>query len=163
MTDMIDSPNPVEPSRRRGLPWLVAGLVALLVTGGAIGLMAASDDDPNATGAATGTAQLASIQQACGHWRSGYAGSQAPSAGWCTAMAEWMASQTNGGHMTGSMMWGDPDRMRDSCQRWMSTNPNASLGSSTGASAWCSAMVESMAQNGAWNRGGMFGGPMMGG
>ena len=148
------------PARRPFLLWLLAGIVVVVLTGAAIGVLVARDD-ANPDRAVTGTAQLVSIQEACGQWRDANTDSQVPSASWCTAMVGWMTAQMNGGHMTGAMMWGDPDRMRDTCQRWMATAPAVS-GSSTNASAWCTAMVGWMTRNGAWNSG-MFGSHMMGG
>ena len=161
-TDMREPPNlPTGPAtRRRVLPWLLAG-VLVLVVGAAVGVLVARDDATNGNGAVSASAQLASIQRACGQWRNAETDTRNPSATWCTAMAGWMAAQTNGGQTTGAMMWGSPERMRDTCQRWMATAPQVS-DSSTNASAWCTAMVGSMAQNGAWNSG-MFGNHMMGG
>ncbi len=132
----------------------------VLLTGAAIGVVVARDD-ANPNRAVTGTAQLASIQEACGQWRDANTESQTRSASWCTAMVGWMTAQINGGHMTGAMMWGDPDRMRDTCQRWMATAPQAS-GSSTSASGWCNEMVGWMTQHGA-RKSGMFDSHMMGG
>jgi hypothetical protein len=42
---------------------------------------------------------------------------------WCSTIVDWMQGQMRGGQMMGSMMWGDPQRLRDTCNRWMATDP----------------------------------------
>ncbi len=110
-------------------------------------LFVARDNGASSNQTVTSAGELASIQQACGQWRSAYTGSQAPPAAWCNATVGWMTTQTDGGYMMGSMMWGDAGRMRDTCLRWMATAPAVS-GATSNASAWCDAMAGWMTQNG---------------
>ena len=106
----------------------------VVVTGAAFGVNVARDGNATRHRAGSATAQLASIERACGQWRNADAGSNTPAASWCTAMVGWMTAQTNGGHMSGAMMWGDPGRIRDTCQRWMASAPEVT-GSFTNASS----------------------------
>jgi hypothetical protein len=125
-------------SRRTWFPWLAAllGIVAIAV--GAIALVVAVRDDDGTDVTPMAMRQLAAVEQACEQWRGG-ARSGAPG-DWCGDMTAWMGGQMRGGGMSGSMMWGDPDRMRDSCERWTTdeTVPDA-----PGAAA-CGDMVEWM-------------------
>jgi hypothetical protein len=77
-------------------------------------------------------------------------------------MTDWMngrMGQRQDGMMMGSMMWQDPDSMRDTCQQWMADNPTATNGSAE----WCDQMVDWMGDHmGDWDQW-MRDGPMMGG
>lgn len=152
-TETNDTPTtPTTPAPRRPwLPLLLTGIAVVIVAGAAIGIVIVRDDDSNDNGTVAGTQQLASVQQACAQWRDAYSGSSAPSSSWCNDMVGWMTGQMNSGQMMGTMMWGDPDRMRDTCRQWMSTNP-AGSGSALNTSAWCDQMVGWMTQNmGDWD------------
>jgi hypothetical protein len=64
----------------------------------------------------------------------------------------------------GSMMWSNPEQMRDTCQQWMSTTGSAG----TNGSTWCGDMVDWMRKNmgdwDSWDHGWMMNGrSMMGG
>ena len=105
------------PARRPFLRWLLAGIVVVVLTGAAISVVVARDD-ANPDRAVTGTAQLVSIQEACGRWRDANTDSQVPSASWCTAMVGWMTAQMNGGHMVreGKL---DGDRHESRGRQWV--------------------------------------------
>jgi hypothetical protein len=146
------------------LPWLIASTVALVVAVVVVGMVGASDDDSGGNVSSLGTQQLAAIQQACGQWQDGYAGSAVPSSAWCDDMVGWMTDRIQHGQMMGSMMWGDPDQMLATCREWMASNPRVG-GSTPEASAWCGQMVSWMTQHMGdwdhWDRGWMMNAPMM--
>ena len=148
-TDTLDPfPPETEPRRRPWLPWVIAAIVVILIGAVTVGVIAAqTDDSPDSS--SPGTQQLASIRSACAAWNNGYRGASAPPAGWCDDMVGWMSSRAGSGQMMGSMMWSNPQQMRETCEQWMSTNAS----SVTNANAWCGDMVAWMTQNrGDWNR-----------
>ena len=150
MHDPPTTPTASAP-RRPWLPWLLAAIGVIVVAAVAIGTVIARDDDGNNNGAVTGSQKIANLQQACTQWHDTYAGPAAPPASWCHAMTGWMNGQMNRGHMTGTMMWGDPDRMLDTCRQWMATDPPGA-GSAQDAAAWCDQMVGWMTQHiGDWD------------
>ena len=117
-------------ARRAWLPWLLAGVVAVLAVVAST-LFVARDNGASSNQTVT-SGHLASIQQACGQWRSAYTGSH--HRGMFNTMVGWMTTQTDGGYMMGSMMWGDAGRIRDTCLRWMAT-ASAVSGATSNASA----------------------------
>jgi hypothetical protein len=77
-------------------------------------------------------------------------------------MVGWITNRVASGQMMGSMMWSNPQQMRETCEQWMSTNAS----NATNVSAWCGEMVAWRTQNrgdwNQWNRGWMMNGSMMG-
>ena len=145
-------------SRLHWLPWVLGSLAVLVVIGVTAGVVAAMSDDSSSSNASTGTQQLSSIQQACSQWRGSVSGSAVPSTDWCKSMVAWMNGQTRDGLPMGSMMWGSPDQLRGSCERWMSGT--TATGRSSDRSSWCDQMVAWMTQHrDDWDSGWM---PMMG-
>ena len=122
---------------------LIAVPVIAIAVGAGIAVALASGDEPDT---ATDRAQLAALQQGCQDWmndRGPFAGSDAT---WCANMAGWMQGQMRGGQMMGSMMWGNPERMLDTCVQWMATSP-AAVADGTDPETWCRDMVTWMDQN----------------
>jgi hypothetical protein len=157
------SSAPEGPKRSARRWWLVMAIAIVLaaLVGGAIAAHGSDSNDD----AALGTRQLTSIRQACTTWQVGDTGTAAPAASWCGDMVGWMTGQIRGGHMMGSMMWGNPDEMRSTCQAWLSSGQGADT-AAPNASAWCDQMVDWMTQHmgqwDQWDRGWMMDGPMMG-
>jgi hypothetical protein len=135
-------------SPRRVSRWVLAGLVAVLaVAVVAAGLLIANDGG-NSNAASNTSTQIASVRAACQNWLDSDQ-TQPGSAGWCNGMADWM-TQRMGQAMGPQMMWGDPERMRATCQQWMTSNPPA--GATVDAQSWCDSMVAWMSDRiGDWN------------
>lgn len=139
------APTPEDaPSPRPPVPWrIIAGVVVAVAMTAGIGLALARDDGSRSDGS-----RLAAVQQACQDWmndRGSVAGSDATL---CSDMTGWMRDRMHGGRMTGSMMWGDPESMRDTCTQWMSTGP-AEIDD---PEAWCDDMVGWMDRRaGSWD------------
>jgi hypothetical protein len=55
-------------------------------------------------------------------------------------MADWMSDHMAATEIDPQMMWGDPDRMRSTCQRWVTQAPPAGaaddMDPSSGATPW---------------------------
>ena len=151
-------------SPRRTRTVAVAVVAAAAIIGVLIGVAIARDDD-GTTAAVSSGAQVASVQQACQQWLDGNS-SMMGDPDWCSAMAGWMSQSMMGNGMGPQMMWGDPERMRATCEQWMTTDPPA--GATVDPGAWCASMVDWMATHmrgwsgeDTWD--GWMNGPMMGG
>lgn len=107
----------------------------------AAGWIVADDDDDSADTAV----RLGNLQQACLDWSESDPERERPTR-WCTAMTAWMYEEGSRGHMSGSMMWGDPDRLRDACRRWAIADPSAA-GAASDAGRWCVDMTSWMQQH----------------
>ena len=59
-------------------------------------------------------------------------------------MADWMSDHMAATEIDPQMMWGDPDRMRSTCQRWVTPSPARRRGRRHGPQQWCDAMVDWM-------------------
>jgi hypothetical protein len=60
-------------------------------------------------------------------------------------MADWMTQRMGQSGMGPQMMWGDPERMRATCQEWMSTNPPDQT--AVDPESWCAGMAEWMSDH----------------
>jgi hypothetical protein len=159
VTDIIEdvAGSATPAATRRGPVWLMAALAAVVVVAAvAIGVVVTRGES------SAGAQQFTSTERACQQWTTGYTparGGSAPTAGWCTAMTDWMRQQLHGGHLTGPMMWSDATSMRTTCRSWMSSSSVATSGISPQA---CDDMVAWMGQHaGSWS-GWMMTGHMMG-
>jgi hypothetical protein len=134
------------PTRRRPIRWpLIAAAVIAIAVAAGIAIALAGDDDPD-TPATADSAQLTALQQGCQDWmndRGPLAGSDTT---WCSNMTGWMQDQMRDGQMMGTMMWGNPERMLDTCTQWMATGP-AAVADGTNPEAWCRDMVTWMDQH----------------
>jgi hypothetical protein len=136
------------PSPRRVSRGVLAGLVAAVgIAAVAAGVLIARDDDnQDSVGSSS---QVASVSAACQSWLDSDP-TQPGTAGWCNGMADWMTQRMTQGGMGPQMMWGDPDRMRDTCQQWMTANPPG--GTDVDAQSWCDSMVGWMSDHmGDWS------------
>jgi hypothetical protein len=125
---------------------VVVGIIVAVVAAVTIGaLVLSGDDDPAPDDAGQ---RIAATQAACQQWLQNYStdGAAVPPAGWCEDMGRWMSDRAASGSMTGSMMWGNPQAMIDSCQDWADT-------ATTGSTAqWCGQMATWMSQHmGTWD------------
>lgn len=154
---------------RTKTPWLVAAAVVLALGAGVgVGAAVTGSDDSSASDTPAGQ-QVAGWRQACQQWSDSYDSDDAPGpgSGWCHDMTDWMYDQMRDGTMSPMMMWGNPQRMGDTCRQWMNTNPDST--SSADASIWCDQMVTWMTDHmGNWSDwndddwDGWMHGPMMG-
>lgn len=146
-------------TRRRPRWGLLVLVIAVVAAGLAVRVVLADGGDSGDVSAA----QVSSIRQACRGWMgTGPSGAAAH----CDDMAGWMGDHMGANGMTPSMMWGDPERMRATCQQWMDDHPPADIAEPR---AWCDDMVTWMTDHmsdwsgqehwGGW----MEHGPMMGG
>jgi len=104
----------------------------------------ASTHDGGDGAAAVSTRQVAATGQVCRQWLdSSEAASRALSSGWCGRMTHWMSDQMASGRMTGPVMWGNPEAMRDTCRQAM-TDLQPAAGD---PAQWCGDMVEWMSQH----------------
>jgi hypothetical protein len=136
------TPTPAgAPTRRWHIRWPVIAAAVLAITAAAgTAVLITRDDKPGTT---ADSAQLAALQQGCQDWmhdRGSLAGSDTT---WCSNMTGWMQDRIRDGHMMGSTMWGDPQRMFDTCTQWMATNP----ADVTDPDTWCNDMVTWMDQH----------------
>jgi hypothetical protein len=159
-----------ETTSRTKNRWLVAAAVVIAVgVGIGVGTAIAGGDDSSDV---SSSQQLAGWRQACQQWNDDYSrDGSGPGTGWCHAMTDWMYDQMRDGTMGPSMMWGDPQRMRDTCRQWARSDADAS---GTDAMTWCAQMVTWMTDhmgnwdgwdNGDWDNwmhGPMMNGSMMG-
>ena len=135
-------------------------VAAVAVVGIGVGVALASRDDTSAPAPAT-SAELADIGRACTTWMNDDTRWDSTAAGWCQGMTSWMSQQMANGSMMGSMMWGDPDRMRSTCRAWSDANPSGDR-----PVEWCESMLRGMwpHMDGDWEHWDEWmNGPMMGG
>lgn len=135
-------------ARRR--PWFLLALVAVVAVigiGVGVGFAVRNDDDDAAS--VNDASRIEAVQQACQDWMNDYDGAR-PQSDWCAGMGSWMSSQMGSGHTMGDAMWGDPDRMRNTCRQWMSST---STTTSAASGDWCDEMVAWMQthMNGDWD------------
>lgn len=116
-------------------------LAVTAAAGIAVAVAVAGDDEPGAT---AGSTQLAELQR-CQDWMADRGSIGGADTTWCSDMAAWMEDEIRDGHMMGCTMWGDPQRMLDTCTRWMDTGPAVADGTDPGAS--CADMVTWMDQH----------------
>ncbi len=135
--------------------WMLPVAVMVLAACGiGIGVVVAANTNRHQPNDSHAT-QLTNVQRACQNWMGTYSGAR-PSDDWCTNMTTWMNQQAANGQ-TGSMMWGNPDRMATTCRQWASGN-----GSSMNAQ-WCDDMVTWMRRHvNEHSDNSMMNGPMMG-
>jgi hypothetical protein len=154
-------------TKARLRPWTVlVGLVALVI-GVGVGVLVARDDGrPAAT--LDPAAQVASVQQGCAQWLADDP-NRPDTASWCSEMTGWMSDHLAAGTGMGpQMMWGDPDRLRATCQQWMAADQTTDGAASPDGRGWCDGMVDWMLDHmNGWSGhdswGGWMGhGPMMG-
>lgn len=133
---MTDQDHTTTGRKRR--PWLLPVIViAIAAIGLGIGVaVAARNSDQTAD--TTASSQISNVQQACQQWMGSTTGTTVPP-GWCQNMTDWMRQQAVGGQSTGSMMWGNPNRMATTCRQWART-----AGSPADSTAWCDDMVSWM-------------------
>lgn len=148
---------------------MALSVVVLMAAGLGAGLGVAfgggSNQGANQTGGATPSTELASLQKGCQQWLEANPTEQG-TAEWCSDMTGWMSDYMSRSGMDSQQMWGDPEELAATCQRWMATSPPAGL--TTSAQSWCSSMVAWMTDNvdswtgrpgwGAWMREGPMGG-----
>jgi hypothetical protein len=139
---------------------LVAVVLVLAASGTTLGLLLTQSSTPVAQ-----VAQLASVQTACKQWLSTNPG-QPGTVQWCSEMSDWMSRYMDRYGMGPQMMWGDPNHMLSTCERWMAETPPS--GSKTTSRVWCGSMVAWMSAHiGSWSGHDNWGdwmthGPMMG-
>ena len=164
MEDLDVEPTEQEPtgptaSNRTARRWIVLAVVAALLSGSRVAAAGLSHPE---RGPPLAPPPIWRGHQGCQQWADSYQGADGPGDGWCSSMTDWMngrMGQRQDGMMMGSMMWQDPDSMRDTCQQWMADNPTATNGSAE----WCDQMVDWMGDHmGDWDQW-MRDGPMMGG
>ena len=130
--------------------WKVAAVIGVLVVLSAItvAVFAVTRDGGDGT-AAVSSRQISATGRACQQWiDTSKPASGASSSGWCGRMTNWMNDQMASGRMTGPMMWGNPEAMRDTCRQAM-TDVQPAAGN---PAQWCGDMVEWMAQHeGDWD------------
>ena len=160
--------EPATRTERRRLPgWAliaaVAGVAVVVAAAGVtIGLALANDDDPDRP-AAMRAAQAVAVQQACRQWLDDERNATGAT-GSCVGMADWMTAYMDRTGTGPQMMWGSPDRMRTTCQQWM-TDQSGNSRAGTDPRATCRSMVgwmnDHMDDWGGWDTW-MLNGPMMG-
>lgn len=130
-------------AHHRRLPWMVVGALALAVglVGAVVGMVIASEDDDGVAPAAG--SQIASVQRACEQWM-GSDSAPSDQTERCRDMARWMSDHTGRYDMGPGMMWADPERMRTTCQQWMSDSPHAGIDD---PETWCDGMVDWMSDH----------------
>lgn len=130
-------PGPEADSRRRhrAVIWVALALAAIAVAAFALG----QDGRGNATITTRDVAATRQAQQACQQWFDANARAAAQAPGWCGYMADWMHQQMASGQR-GSMMWGNPTAMYDTCVQAMgSYQPRVA-----DPARWCQTMVDGM-------------------
>lgn len=124
------------------VPWIVGALAAIALVGVVVGAAVGRDESAAETG------QIASIRHACEQWHDADAQPAMPPTDWCSDMAGWMTGRMGSDPAMDHMMWGDPSRMRSTCQQWMTTTGSDS------SDEWCARMVDWMAgHTDDWNAG----------
>lgn len=123
---------------------------AAVAAGVSVGLAFAGDDER------ASAHQLGDVRRSCQEWM----GSVGPTGdpGWCISMTDWMSQQLGNGTMGPQMMWGDPTRLVQSCQRWMAADTPASA---LEPETWCDDMVAWMSEHSAGWSDWTTHGPMM--
>jgi hypothetical protein len=158
VTTETTDPAEVEPRKARPT-WLwpaVAGVVALVLVGGAAVVAFGGDDSPSYD-----AQQIGWMHDDCQQWAES---DQAPhgTGETCDSMADWMNGRVGqgmpGNGMIGPMMWRDPDSMRATCEQWMDAEPSATPAGED-SSSWCAQMTEWMSQHHADWDGWMMNGP----
>ena len=132
MIDVPESSITAPRRRRRWVTPLIAAALAAVGVGVGVVLLNRGDD---AAPAQVSRLQLADVDRACTRWMDGNTSWGPTSASWCLDMTAWMDQRLADRSMTGPMMWGDPERMRDTCRTWMSTVRD-------GRGDWCDGLVQ---------------------
>ena len=148
-----DIPPPSPPAGRWRLIAAICAAVAVVAIAVAAFALIRGDGSSSSTIATRDVAATRQAQQACQQWfdQSGAGSSAAP--GWCGYMGDWMYQQMASGRM-GSMMWGNPTAMYDTCVAAMgSYQPKVG-----DPATWCRSMVDWMRDH---RSGGDWGGWMM--
>jgi hypothetical protein len=143
----VDTPaSPAEPASSAGRTpkWTWAAAAVALVVAIAVAVFVISHDDDNNGSRALDSQRIAATQSACQQWLDDSADATGTPSGWCNDMTNWMHDQIGNGRMTGSMMWGSPEGMLDTCRRWMSTAPSEGA---TTTRASCDQMATWMSQH----------------
>jgi hypothetical protein len=154
MIEMHESP--VDP-RTRSRRWVWPIIAAVGATAIAVGVIVANRADTTSPAQAS-TDELADISEACTTWMDSDNRWGSSSGTWCQEMAGWMTRQVADGSMTGSMMWGNQEKMQATCRSWMNANPSGDR-----PTEWCESMPQGMRphMSGDWDD--WMTGPMMGG
>lgn len=113
-------------------------VVALVAAGMGTGIAIAATRNDTPTESDT-AAQVAGVGQACRQWMD--SSGRDDDIG-CAGMTQWMDQRLTDGDMTGSMMWGDADRMLSTCR----SSTQASAPASDASLDWCAEMVDWMRQ-----------------
>lgn len=151
----MNEPRQDQRQRQRSLRtvarWAAAVVVATIAAV-AIGVVIA-DDDQSAS-----ARQVADVRRSCQEWTA--SGSPAGDAGWCVSMTEWMTQQLDDGEMSPQMMWGDANRLAQSCGVWMGTDASAGT---VEPGTWCADMAGWMSEHMSGWSGWTMHGPMTSG
>lgn len=155
MTDIVQAHG--TKARRRFVMPLAAIVVLSAGVGIGVAIARRGKDTATSTVADASMVRATDVNRACSDWMAATTVSQVGADRWCTDMTAWMDQQISSGHMMGPMMWGDPDRMRDTCRAWMAADATDI------PAAWCDDMVTWMRQHADndWNNW-MKNGQMMG-
>lgn len=146
---VADVPPPAPPARRWRLIAAICAAVAVVAIAVAAFALIRDNGNGSSTIATRDVAATRQAQQACQQWFDGQSGSASSAApGWCGYMGDWMYQQMASGR-TGSMMWGNPTAMYDTCVAAMgSYQPRVG-----DPATWCRSMVDWMrdhASDGDW-------------
>jgi hypothetical protein len=136
---VADVPRPAPPTRRWRVIAAISAVVAVVAIAVAAFALIRDDGNSSASIATRDITATRQAQQACQQWfdQSGAATSATP--GWCGYMGDWMYQQMASGRM-GSMMWGNPTAMYNTCVTAMgSYQPQVS-----DPATWCRNMVDWM-------------------
>lgn len=130
---------------RQRWPVIAAAVIVIAVAAGVAVALATDDHERSATGGVD-SVQLAALQRGCQGWMNDRGSFTGADNAWCSGMVGWMRGQMHGGQMMGSTMWGDAQRMRATCNRWLATDPE-DIPSGADPRAWCDDMVTWMDQH----------------
>lgn len=147
---------------------IAAAVIVAIGLGVRLGVGQGSSGSGSATGLGTGVSQatqLASLQTGCQQWLDSTP-AEPGTTQWCTDMTNWMSTYMDQHGVGPQMMWGSPDSLTASCDRWISASPPS--GAPANATSWCDSMADWMnAHVGSWSGRGDWSdwvghGPMMG-
>jgi hypothetical protein len=147
LTDTSASPSPSPPTERKR--WRLVALIATAVAVVAIAVAvfaAVRDNGPSRALTARDVAVTQQARAACQQWLTNTSTPAANASTLCGHMTDWMYDHMASGQM-GSMMWGTPQAMRQSCAAAMTGYVPAG----TDPTQWCNNMIDWMTQHyGGW-------------